>query len=100
MKYYPIPGFNNKYFITKNGIIKNSKDMVMKCYEEEGYMKITLQLNKKKHNFCLHQLLAITFIPNPRGLPEINHINHKRNDNRLSNLEWCSRTYNNQNKKK
>jgi hypothetical protein len=65
MKYYSIPGFNEKYFITKNGIIKNDKDMIMKTYIEDGYTKITLIKNKRKHNYCLHNLLALTFIKNP-----------------------------------
>lgn len=98
MKFYKLSGFDN-YFISKNGIIKNKNDKIMKTHEENGYIRITLRKNGKKQNYYVHQLLAMTFIKNPNNYSEINHINHKRNDNRLSNLEWCSRKYNNQNKK-
>lgn len=49
--------------------------------------------NKKKYTTC-HRLVALTFIPNPHDLPEINHINGDKKDNRVENLEWCTRRQN------
>jgi hypothetical protein len=41
-----------------------------------------------------HRLVAQAFLSNPRGLPEINHIDAVKTNNHVSNLEWCSRLEN------
>lgn len=34
----------------------------------------------------VHRMVAEAFVPNPQGLPEIDHINGDKADNRASNL--------------
>lgn len=56
-----------------------------------GYPRIyTIQANGKRRGFFVHRLLAAAFIPNPEGKPFVNHINGKKSDFSLSNLEWCT----------
>ena len=57
---------------------------------KSGYIQV--KLNKER--FKVHRLVALAFIPNPDGLPQINHKNEIKTDNRADNLEWCTGKYN------
>lgn len=60
-----------------------------------GYPSVGLYLPQKTPKITrIHILIARAFIPNPEGKPEINHKNGVRHDNRIENLEWCTRKEN------
>lgn len=58
------------------------------------YRLVTAQVNRKQKRFYVHRLVAEAFIPNPDGLPEVNHIDGNPANNRAENLEWCTRAEN------
>lgn len=58
---------------------------------EKGYLRVSL----KNRHYKVHRLVGETFIPNPSKLPQINHKNEIKTDNRVDNLEWCDNWYNN-----
>ena len=61
-----------------------------------GYEIVNLiAVNGKWKHESVHRLVALTFIDNPEHKPEVNHINHIRDDNRMENLEWVTHGENN-----
>lgn len=81
-----------RYLIYEDGrvINKNTGRVLAQQYDKDGYIVVQIQ-NK---GFKLHRLLAEAFIPNPLGLPQVNHINGRKDDFRVSNLEWCTNKQN------
>lgn len=71
-----------------------------------GYYRVMLSKNNKGKHFLVHRLVAEAFIPNPDGLPVVNHKDicslnnfvYVNPDNSIdpskSNLEWCTIRYN------
>lgn len=58
------------------------------------YVAVSLSKNGKTKAHSVHRLVAEAFLPNENGLPEINHKDENPFNNRVDNLEWCSRQYN------
>lgn len=58
--------------------------------KKDGYSYAVLCKGCKEKEYKIHRLVAQTFIPNPDNLPCVDHKNTIRNDNRVSNLRWCT----------
>ena len=82
--------YSRKEYHNPNGRIKKLKPVKQKT----GYLHIVLYKNGIGKTFRVHRIVAQTFIPNPLKLPEINHINGIKDDNRVENLEWCTSSEN------
>lgn len=88
IKEYPMYSVSNQGRVKKNSDEKIMKPSKMR----NGYMVINLFTGDgRRKKELIHRLVAITFIPNERHCPEVNHINGIRNDNRVENLEWVTR---------
>lgn len=60
-----------------------------------GYFRVWLIAGPGIRKFVsVHRLVAGAFIANPDGLPEVNHTNSIKTDNRHTNLEWCTNEQN------
>lgn len=64
---------------------------VKQTQTKDGYLRFSCNGKYK----LAHRFIASCFLPNPQNLPEINHKNEIKSDNRVENLEWCTRSYNN-----
>ena len=67
----------------------------------DGYLMVALvDNNGVRHTIKTHTLIADTFIPNPNNYSEINHKDENKTNNKVENLEWCTKKYNNEYNKK
>ena len=72
-------------------IRKKGTTQLKSCYDNgNGYLQTGFK-DKKRY---IHRLIAETFLPNPDNLPEVDHINNVRYDNKCSNLRWVTKSEN------
>lgn len=89
------------YEVSNMGRVRNRETKYIKSQtdknngkKEHDYKYVGININGKKKKIAVHRMVGECFIENPNNLPEINHKNTIRNDNRVENLEWCTREYN------
>lgn len=107
----PIPGYEGLYEVSNMGVIRSIAHQVVATYKHKtGVMKIrarvmrtrihkkylSISLTKdgvQKHT-TVHQCVARAFVPNPLGLPEVDHKDTNKLNNRSDNLEWVTQEEN------
>ena len=103
-----VTGYEGHYVISAIGIIKSINRIIninngfriiqgkkLKTRNNsDGYVEVRLTKNGKTTTTFIHILIAKAFIPNPFNKPEVNHLNGIKSDNRIQNLEWCTRMEN------
>lgn len=100
-----IAGYEGLYEVSNRGqvrsVVRTSKrngnttktvqSTVLRIQQQSnGYLKVSLCKDGKARDFRVHRLVASAFIPNPDNLPEVNHLNEDKSDNRVENLCWSS----------
>lgn len=98
-----------KYEISKSGHIRNIKTLKDKfCYKHvTGYYVVAFKVGGCKHERKVHRLVAETWLQPPTQellircraewpyKPCVNHIDHDKTNNHVTNLEWCTVSENN-----
>lgn len=108
----PIMGYEGRYSISDEGqVMSLPKSVSNGRWESKRKAKLLKQgtrgRGKLQYNFVIlsdgkgnsehksvHRLVAEAFLSNPDDLEEVNHIDKNPLNNRVDNLEWCSRQYN------
>ena len=78
------------YVIRKKGTTRP----IAISHDDKGYEQI--HLNRKTYK--LHKVIAAQYLDNPDNLPQIDHRSKIRDDNRVSNLRWVTKSDNDKNK--
>ena len=105
----PIKGFEKLYevsnlgnvrsvdrvIVSSSGLKRRCKGVILKqSVNKDGYNIVGLSNSGSGITIQTHLLVARHFIPNPNNLPEVNHKDENKTNNRVDNLEWCTHLYN------
>lgn len=80
--------------IFSDGVARRRRERILKSTNRRGYRQLTLSKWGDKKQKSVHRLVAESFIPNPDCKLEINHIDGDKANNKVNNLEWCTRREN------
>lgn len=99
-----IKGYNGLYMVSNFGRVKtlhtndsyphNKDGILQNNISSNGYCMVALCKKGKVKRVLVHRLVAEAFIPNPKGLPVINHKDENKLNNKVYNLEWVSQKQN------
>ena len=107
----PIKGYEGLYEVSNLGRVRSldkvlpvfvngthatrvRRGVIRRQHVGRGYHYVLLRDGGKDKNFRVHRLVAEAFVPNPQNLPQVNHKDEDKGNNRADNLEWCSSSYN------
>ena len=99
-----VVGYEGYYQVSNKGSVRSleridnigrkHRGRTLRLLNHNGYRYIRLSKNGVTKTYIVHRLVAEAFIPNPKGLLEINHIDEDKINNNIENLEWCTRKHN------
>jgi copper homeostasis protein CutC len=87
-----IPKTGGDYLISNLGEVKSVRnDRILKQVLNRPLGYNIVNLGSKNRNRYIHRMVAEAFVPNPEGLPEVNHKDFDKQNNSADNLEWVTR---------
>ena len=91
-----ILGYEGLYAITSCGRVWSYryKKFLSPFLRTDGYLAVGLYKDGQQKSIAIHRLVAEAYIPNPLGLPVVNHKDEEKTHNWINNLEWCDMKYN------
>jgi hypothetical protein len=104
----PINGYLGAYEVSDLGRVRTVERFIPNRYgfrrlspiirkqrkDKGGYLIVDLRFDMGIECKKVHRLVAEAFIPNPKNLKEVNHIDHNKENNCVNNLQWVTRSQN------
>lgn len=86
------------YRVIENGDVFSLHDaeVLRPAKTKDGYLQVSLKDEKtgRYRSELVHRLVAKAFLPACADKPDVNHIDGVKDNNALSNLEWCTKSEN------
>ena len=96
-----ITGFETLYEVSTHGRVKSvgayntcKRGIMNPMTDTSGYSHVKLYNDGISKDIGIHRLVALAFIPNPNNYKYVNHKDKDTKNNHVSNLEWCTNSYN------
>lgn len=87
-----LEGYEGLYEVSSHGRVRSFHGKGPRVLRNQksscGYAMVGLFKEGKRQPREVHRLVALTFLPNPEGKSDVNHLNGDPFDSRLDNLEW------------
>ena len=97
MEKKPVKGYEENYYLDPDSlqVINRNTNRPLSIWPDgAGYPSVQLWKNNKGTNKLVHILFAEAYVPNPDGLPMVNHKDEDPRNYPPDNLEWCTQKYN------
>jgi hypothetical protein len=100
-----VKDYEGLYEISSHGRLRSLDRVVLRCdgvlspkkgkikafkIHRKGYLFCALSKNNKQKSMRIHRMVALAFIPNVFNKAQVNHIDGIKENNTVSNLEWCT----------
>lgn len=94
-----VKGYEGYYEVSNLGNVRSTSYKGVRILKpaklKNGYLNVIFCIKQNKVHKLVHRLVAETFLSNPNNFEQVNHKNGNKEDNRVTNLEWCTQEYNN-----